>query len=291
MGPLFVANFFILTLLALSGKQNVLHWHSLLAFLGLSGFIRFFGMISGTPLGNGLWFLTLLWIYYLVFPIFERLCRDHHIGRNLVLITGIGALVLSKLTSPGVALWETAWFFLWGTYAGKHPPKPNRALYFFVTVACAVAIPIAHAMQADPVIITALIAGIGIGVVLLLTTFPLPVQWSAPFAPLSVMMLEIYVVHTYLFVRLSREPIIDLMVSFVLILGMAAVLHPAGQALGGWLARWTDVGSGPFALGRHGLGDGGEMSADGGDVRTYRRSACRDQPENNGVGESANGAE
>jgi hypothetical protein len=233
IGPLLVADAFLICLLVVQGKEDVFHWHSSLACFGLSGVLMWLGITSLTPLGVGLWFLTLLWVFYLTFPALERLNRQRISGAT-VLIAGLAAcLILVHRVPYGVAFWETAWFFMLGTYCGRHLERISLAISVPLALVCGCGIPISKFVLQIPWALTPLMIGLGVGVVGMLPAIRLP-RWGATIVfAISGAMLEIYVIHTYLFIRGHSGSIaLDFGLSLILILVMAGILSPAGAALG-----------------------------------------------------------
>lgn len=76
---LFVLNMFLMIIFLLRGQDNVFSTHSLVHFFGLSGFLNWFGIKNNSPFGAGLWFLTLLIIFYLFYPFLRELYKKYHV--------------------------------------------------------------------------------------------------------------------------------------------------------------------------------------------------------------------
>lgn len=70
-------NLFLLALFLFQGRSNVFTWDSLWGVSGLSAALAWFGLPYHSPFGAGQWFLTVLYIYYLAYPVLERINRSH----------------------------------------------------------------------------------------------------------------------------------------------------------------------------------------------------------------------
>lgn len=237
LGPLLIADVFLCILCLITNKTEVFHWHSIPACLGLSGVFLWFGVVRQTPLGNGLWFFTLLWFFYLLYPFLERVNRQKNLGLAwLVLSLGIAILLVHRAPF-GVAFWETAWFFIFGTYCGQHLKHAACAPSVVLLLLCAIGIPITKYAWPISYALTPLLIGTGAGLVLLLTSLTFPTRLSAWLAPLSAVMLEVYVIHTYLFIHIEESLLLALLLSMVMVIAMALILAPAGKAMGQMLAN------------------------------------------------------
>lgn len=232
LGPLLVIDAFLVCLLIVKGHENVFHWHSLLACFGLSGVLMWLGEIPHTPMGAGLWFLTLLWLFYITFPALERLNRIKIRGAAALIAGLVACLILVHRVPFGVAFWETAWFFMLGSYCGRNLKRVPLVVSAPVALLCGCGIPISKFVLQVPWALTPLMIGLGLGVVGMLPTIRLPRSGSPIVVSISAAMLEIYVIHTYLFVGGESSLAVSLGLSLIMILVMASILSPAGMALG-----------------------------------------------------------
>ena len=75
--PIIVINLFLLALFLLQGREGIWHPHTLLGITGLSGFLNWLDIKSQSPFGAGLWFLTVLLLFYLVYPLLAKALTPH----------------------------------------------------------------------------------------------------------------------------------------------------------------------------------------------------------------------
>ena len=175
----------------------------MLAFPGLSGVLRWLDMERVTPMGNGLWFLTLLWLFYMLFPLLQRLLGQPLVGGIVVLGWALFSLFLEAYAWQGVFFYTTSWSFVFGCYIGLNRQWiDSRTFWIFEGIAIPTVI-----------LIKALVFPhlSGAFLIMLGTLIPLHVmlKYSLPFASIpavrwmSSLMLGIYVIHGYLFVRID----------------------------------------------------------------------------------------
>lgn len=112
--------------------EKILHPHTLVHLMGMTGFINWLGIDNQSVLGNGLWFLTVLILFWILYPFVRTL---YHSRFALYLISGImGAvsIVVTLLFPMGHMLALTVWGFLMGGILGTHFPKQAVPLSFFM---------------------------------------------------------------------------------------------------------------------------------------------------------------
>ncbi len=130
---LMVVNLFLLALFLVEARNGLLTFHTLLAWFGLSGILDWLGIHNQSPFGNGLWFFTVLLIFYLVYPLLSAVVSTRE--RAFVFI-GISAIVCTfghVFASPPYALWLTVFGFCFGVFAGRVNWRP-RNLYSWISL-------------------------------------------------------------------------------------------------------------------------------------------------------------
>jgi hypothetical protein len=100
------------------GRSELLNIDSIFALFGLTRFSVWLGIERISPLGNGLWFLNLLWIFYFSLPLLRKILL-HRWGAWITCAAGfIGAMVLENFQWQGVFFFSTAFAFLFGASIG-----------------------------------------------------------------------------------------------------------------------------------------------------------------------------
>lgn len=223
---------FISVLLVLSDRP-VWHWHSLVHMAGLSGVLNWARIPNQSALGAGLWFFTLLLVFYLSYPYLARLARFRTAAWGLIVGGFLIAVVLEENIKVGHELWLTAFGFVAGVAWGIHRPQPSASLMLVLTAFLWIAL-LALNLTGYKGFNTVLIAGGAFSLAIWLTVAQLP-GWAviAWVAKLDKYLLEIFLVHTYLFIHPSGHSIIDFLISLGLIL-------LASMALG-WVADRVSI--------------------------------------------------
>jgi hypothetical protein len=217
-------------LLAARGAP-VLHWHSLVHVFGLSGVLNVFG-VNHSALGAGLWFFTLLLLFYVSYPGLVRLFARSGNDFLLPLIATMVFVLLDQQVNVGFALWRTTLGFILGVFVGLYGTRVPPMLSLTLTVGALIVmlgLNIGlHYNEANSVLLT--LACITTNLWLMTGRVP---QWRPlrVLAKLENCLLEIFVIHTYLFVHPTHNAAVDFCLSFALIIGAAWFLNLAASRL------------------------------------------------------------
>jgi hypothetical protein len=189
---------FLLVLVFIQGRDGIFTWQTLVHLAGQSGWLNWFGIRNASPLGAGLWFLTLLLIFYLAFPLLARLQRNVRASSIMTFITVAAACWLSHIVDIGHSLWITAAAFVLGIHCAFHPLRGSAKFWLTLSVVSALTMGLLNLGPCIRVANPALIMLCALAAVQWLekTNFPLP---AGPLARLTPCVLEIYLSHTYLF--------------------------------------------------------------------------------------------
>lgn len=117
---LIVINVFLLILFLIQGRSGIWTWHTIVNMLGLNGFLNWFYIQNLSPFGAGLWFFTLLLVFYLTYPVLEWINRNKIISYLFVVFFVIVAFYLQKYIVYGHALWLTACGFVTGVFCARN---------------------------------------------------------------------------------------------------------------------------------------------------------------------------
>lgn len=222
---------FLAIVLALKGR-TVLHWHTLVHYAALSGVLNWVHVRSQSALGAGLWFFTLLLIFYLAYPWLARLFASKWIAAPASIAAVAGAVLLEEHVKVGHELWLTSLGFVLGVAYGSHEPVLRAWLAAMLALAGCVSLVALNALFHYKAANTALIALTSIGIAVWLAKARLP-QWAVmkKIAHGEACLLEIYLIHTYLFVHLTGSSAGDFAVSIGLIVISAAALNHVATSL------------------------------------------------------------
>lgn len=205
---------------------TVLHWHSLVHFLGMSGALNWLDIPNRSGLGAGLWFFTLLLLFYFCYPFLAKLTESKVTTWVGALAATATAVFLEMTVKVGHELWLTALGFILGVGFGRHEVKISArvaACFFALAAGCLFVI---NVVSNHREFNTFLIAAASISLSLWLSKVTL-VNFKALIvcAKLDKYLLEIFLIHTYLFVRFSGNTALDFAGSVLLTVFAAKVLN------------------------------------------------------------------
>lgn len=220
-----VIDLFLLALFLLEGRPGIWTWQSLVSAAGLSGWLNWMGAHNPGPFGAGLWFFTLLLMFYLVYPLLRRLTQTPRSALATALTTLILVSVLHHTVDVGHMLWLTAGAFVLGSAAGGNRlPLAPRA-YPFIFIGSLVLLAFLNAVLGLKTLNYPLLLGLCIAAVGWLLSAPLPNLGLDRLMRLDACILEIYFIHTYLFLRPAGWPAAaGWIISTVLVIVVALLL-------------------------------------------------------------------
>jgi hypothetical protein len=198
----------------------------LLHFLGLSGVLNWSAIPNQSALGAGLWFFTLLLMFYLSYPYLAKLCQSKSATVWTALAATAGAVLLQQRVHMGHELWLTALGFILGVGYGLHEPKFRSRYVFFMAGLLGVGLLGINLFSSYKQFNTILIAATSICISLWLSKAVLP-NWSVLklLARFEKYLLEIFVMHTYLFMHFLGHSVLDFAVSLLLIVIAAIAIN------------------------------------------------------------------
>ena len=224
LGPDLIAiNLVLLTIFLLEHRQNIFTWQSLLGMLGLSGWLNWLDMPNPSPFGAGLWYFTLLLMFYISYPLLTYLLRAGAVGISVSVILLLLVLYLSERIPFGHMLWFTTFCFCFGVAFANQQWQAGWKNGLKLVSAQILIFIMAHIFFGAPMNALMLIAFAALLSIQFLLTIPLPDWLHAIFKPLSTCVLEIYFLHTYLFVHPSGIIAVDLIASLIVIIIMSLI--------------------------------------------------------------------
>jgi hypothetical protein len=232
LGPnLLVINAFLLGLFLVEGRAGIVTWQTPLSMLGLTGFLNWFDLPNPSPFGAGLWFFTLLLIFYALYPALRLIGRSRWALLGLACASLGLAAILDQRFPMGHALWFTAWSFLFGLVMYRfdfHVPARTSAL--LAAIGSALLLFLNLTVQFKQLNFF-LIAGICFALVLLLKESHFPRRVFLPFAALSGCVLEIYFIHAYLVLKPTGFAVSDAAISLACIILMSLALNRTAEVM------------------------------------------------------------
>lgn len=234
--PLLIMNTFLLGVFWVVGKQPLFDWQTPLHWLGLTGWFNWLGLIwpqlvNHSPWGAGLWFFTLLLMFYLAYPLLRCAVRAAASAHTLLLGSALLLALAHHWLPVGHMLWLTALAFICGLWFARMQYQPSIPVSIGLVGAglgLFVGLKLLN-LPGDFSFYWLLL--VGLGVVGLLMQVRLP-QWLAPIRQLDDAVIQIYFIHMALFLPIAPR-LLGWLLSLVLIVGCAWVLARLTRQLAG----------------------------------------------------------
>jgi hypothetical protein len=216
---------FLTIVLAFEGRP-ILYWHTLVHFAGLSGVLNWLAIPNRSALGAGLWFFTLLLMFYFSYPYLAKLGQSRFIATLVALGAIAGAVFLQERIKLGHELWLTSLGFILGVLYGLHEPEfSSRRALFVAALSCVCLLGI-NLFSGYRQFNTILIAAASIAISLWLSKAKSPPWHTAKMlAKFENYLLEIFVIHTYLFIHMMGNSVLDFAASLLLIVFAAIAIN------------------------------------------------------------------
>lgn len=224
LGPNLVAiNLILLTIFIIQNRPNILHWHSILGILGLSGWLNWLHLPNVSPFGAGLWYFSLLLLFYALYPLLTKLLCAGITGKAASFALLLITLYLSEKIKYGHMLWLTAFCFSFGVVFANQQWKAGWKNTLHLSSALMLAFLLGSIFFSAPTKSLIVITFASLCSIQILLTAALPNWLYSPLKPISACVLEIYFLHSYLFIHPSGLIVIDLLASLGLILSLSII--------------------------------------------------------------------
>jgi hypothetical protein len=229
---LIVINTFLLMLFSIQGKDNILTWKTFLGFTGLNGFLSYFFIPNPSPFRIEIWFLTTLLIFYIIFPALLLLYRNKVVAALLALVILLLAGYLNEKIKYDFALWlAICGFICSGAYARQEISiiwKSGASIFLIISVVAL----ILYSLDI-PLLDFWLIFFISLSFLLFFIDFPIHPMFYRSTQILSGCLLEVYLIHRYLFIHMTGYTFFDYGISLLLIFLVAVGLKAVSRFLYG----------------------------------------------------------
>ncbi|MDP3439745.1 MAG: hypothetical protein Q8R95_09100, partial [Azonexus sp.] len=194
------------------------------------GLLNWQGINNHSPFGAGLWFMTVLLIFYLAYPLLAKSLKTTQNALTFLAISAVISTLGHIYATPPYMLWPTVFGFCLGTISGQLNWQPKSSLSIALG---ALAITLMLALNAAGIKQLNLLAIIATAIASV--AFLLSVPLKPPInrlALLSGSILEIYFIHGYLFIRPQGWPSwLGYLMSMAIILLAAITLNLLAQKI------------------------------------------------------------
>lgn len=217
-----VVNLFLFCMFYFQGRSHIFSVHTLVNLMGLNGLLNWLRIPDPSPFGNGMWFFTLLLVFYGTYPFIART------GRQTLLLLTLGSLVLgawlNQVNPYGHALYITGASFLLGVCAGRHEDLVRLVLGKWLWTGISVSGLCLIFWSGSALITYWLVLAIGMAGI----SWGVEFDWPDPFYRgalfFSGALLEIYLIHSYTSVSPIGVAWIDFFCSVVVTLVLGKIL-------------------------------------------------------------------
>ncbi|MBQ5950243.1 acyltransferase family protein [Massilia sp. ST3] len=226
----------IAAIVAFKGK-TVLHWHSLVHAAGMSGVLNWFGIRNYSGLGAGLWFFTLLLLFYIAYPYLARMAARKALAVGMLAVGFVLAAYLQDTVRVGHMLWPTAYAFIAGVVFGAQGVRLPAWLAMLAAIAFSGAMVLLN-LQGIKEWNIALITATSLSLALWLVVGRVP-DWplTRMIAGLEKYLLEIFLIHTYLFMRPTTNWGLNFLLSLSVIMVASVLVGRVADILSSALFR------------------------------------------------------
>lgn len=226
---LVIINSVLLILFTIQGRENIISWHSLVNMIGMNGFLNWFGINNTSPFGAGMWYFTLLLVFYACYPILQTMNGKLISGFTLCFI--IGMFILDKSVYVGHALWLTACGFIIGVWAEKHHFTPPVNLSRITAVLIFLIMVLMNYKMGINSYNFLFILFFSIAAIYGCMDLKIPNQLNCVVLYFSSCLLEIYLLHPYLRPAVTSVKMINYVLSIVIVVVISKMASSVALAL------------------------------------------------------------
>ena len=213
----------LLILFLIQGKPGIWTWQTLVNLVGMNGLLNWFRISNPSPYGRGMWFLTLLLLFYFTYPALRKTKRMQLLFCFVFFFSF--CFLLDRWVNVGHSLWLTACGFISGVLAAKWDfqlqPWHSRAFCLLVLVIMIVL----NVLFNIKTLNFFLIFLFSIFFIFSVQTITVGNTLFAAIGIFSGCLLEIYLLHPYLTFHPTQNLFIDYGLSLMLILVVAKTLN------------------------------------------------------------------
>ena len=110
---------FLFTLFSYQKREGLYSIDTVINLIGMNGFMNWLRIHNDSPYGAGMWFLTLLLVFYFFYPLIELAFRRRTTAVLMTLSSLTAFFILNHTVVYGHALWLTASGFFVGIFLAR----------------------------------------------------------------------------------------------------------------------------------------------------------------------------
>ena len=221
---LLVINIFLLCLFVIQKRDGIWSIHSVVNFFGMNGFLNWLRIENLSPFGAGMWFLTLLILFYASYPLVEKFYRS----KMTALIFTISVLIFFYTMHLnflyGHALWLTASGFPIGLFIAQRRLSLSKCTALIGLVLSSLLMLVSHFFFKVDAANYFFIMLVSLFLILFLQEIKLPKFFVTLGVWLSGILLEVYLLHPYLRISLTSFSVLNIIISIVVVLAVSSLM-------------------------------------------------------------------
>ena len=230
--PVLVIDIFLFLLFLVKNHPGIFVWQTIPSLIGMNGFFAWFKLGNPSPFGIGLWFFTLLILFYLFYPLLAFLFKKRSTASLVIIFFLTLTTILQYLIPMSHMLWINLFAFVFGSYFYYYEINisPMTIIFIFVISSLLLIFFNTIFLFDDINYIFILISSVTISI--LLTKIKLPYFIISKLLLISNCVIHIYFIHTYLFIRsFTQFPLINYTISLFIIITVALILAKITEIL------------------------------------------------------------
>jgi len=228
---LMVINVFLLILFLIKREPGIWTWHSLINALGLNGFLTWLRIPNQSPFGAAMWFFTLLLIFYATYPLLEYLNRNKIVSYIFAILYIPAAFYLHIIFHYDHMVWLTSCGFIAGIFCARNSVKVSLYLNIILFITVLGMMFVFNYFLKIKSFNFFFIFFSAISVIFFFYHLVLPQIVMKGVSHFSDSVLEIYLIHPYLFIKPTPYQSVNFILSLALMLITARLLQKFSSSL------------------------------------------------------------
>lgn len=229
--PFTIVNILLLILFLIEKKDNILSIQTVASWLGIHGIWTWLKIPQVGPYGAGLWFMTVLLIFYFIYPLLEYLNRKKTISFVFSGLTVLLLLIFDHYFPLGYTLWLTITGFPVGIWMANNEISYSRLFIVSVLILTLIMMIILKFFFHVKLFSSLFMLIISYTAVEICKFMVLPSIIYRIFLPLSTWVITMYIVHMYLFVSPTGYFSIDWLMTLSLIFCVSFVVDQLSKKI------------------------------------------------------------
>lgn len=218
-------------------------WQAPFHFFGLSALIEWTKIPLNNPFGGGRWFLTVLFLFYGLFPILTRKINHKTFSVTVLFIIFISCYLLNCYYYPRPGMWLSICGFAFGFFNAKHDIRMPYSFSIIGTFLIGTIFLVLNFIFKISVLNFALLFLLFALSITWLPKMRVPVIVNTIGALCSKYFLEIYLIHGLLFVNITNNRYVNLLTSIMLIVVISILLRYISETVKGVLKKYIHTQS------------------------------------------------